>query len=81
MKFSDNQRALIATKEKALVDLLVVRRGAFSSEKHFKETVFEDFRIEEDDFYNLNLPLLKEIHQARPHSAIQHLIQCRENHE
>ncbi len=80
-KFSDNQQALIATKEKALADLLVIRRGAFTSKKHFKETVFEDLRIEEEDFYSLNLPLLKEIYQARPHSAIQYLIQCRENHE
>ncbi len=81
VKFSDNQHALIATKEKALTDLLVIRRGAFSSKKQFKETIFEDLRIEEEDFYSLNLPLLKEIYQARPHSAIQYLIQCRENHE
>lgn len=81
IKFSDNQQALVATKEKALADLLVVRRGAFSSKKHFKETVFEDLRVEEDDFHSLNLPLLQEIYQAQPHSAIQHLIQCRENYE
>jgi hypothetical protein len=81
IKFSDNQQALVATKEKALTDLLVVRRGAFSSKKHFKETVFEDLRVEEEDFHSLNLPLLQEIYQARPHSAIQHLIQCRENYE
>lgn len=80
-KFSDNQQALIATKEKALADLLVIRRGAFTSKKHFKETVFEDFRIEEEDFYSLDLPLLKEIYQAHPHSAVNYLIQCRENHE
>lgn len=80
-KFSDNQQALIATKEKALADLLVVRRGAFTSKKHFKETVFEDLRIEEDDFYSLNLALLKEIYQTHPHSAIKYLIQSREHHE
>lgn len=39
-----------ATKEKALSDLLVIRRGGFSSRKHFKETLFEDLRIEEEDF-------------------------------
>ena len=81
LKFSDSRQALIAMKEKALADLLVARRGAFSSKKHFKEIVFEDLRIEEEDFYSLDLPLLREIHQARPHSAIQYLIQCRENHE
>lgn len=80
-KFSDNQHALIATKEKALADLLVIRRGAFASKKHFKETLFEDLRVEEEDFYQLDLPLLKEIYKAKPHSAIQHLIQCRAEHE
>ena len=81
IQFSNHQQALMATKEKALADLLTVRRGAFASKKHFLETVFEDLRIEEDDLYSLNLPLLKEIHQAQPHSAIQYLIKCRENHE
>jgi len=81
MQFSENQQALMATKEKAFADLLVVRRGSFASKKHFKETIFEDLRIEEDDFYSLNLSLLNEIYQAHPHSAIQYLIKCREDHE
>lgn len=77
-KVSDKQQALIATKEKALADLLVLRRGSFSSKKHFEETLFEDLRIEEEDLASLNLEVLKEIYQARPHSAIKYLIQCRE---
>lgn len=77
IKFSDKQQALVATKEKALVDLLVLRRGRFSSKKHFKETLFEDLRVEEEDLESLNLDLLKEIYQAHPHSAINYLIQCR----
>jgi predicted transcriptional regulator of viral defense system len=81
IKFSDNQQALVATKEKAVTDLLVVRRGAFSSKKHLKETLFEDLRIEEEDFYQLDLDALEQIYQARPHSAIKLLIQCREHHE
>jgi hypothetical protein len=80
IKFSEKQQALAATKEKALADLLVLRRGGFSSKKHFKETLFEDLRIEEEDLDNLDLELLKAIYQARPHSAINYLIQCR-NHE
>lgn len=76
IKFSDNQQALVATKEKALSDLLVLRRGSFSSLKHFKETLFEDLRVEDEDLFSLNLELLQEIYEARPHSAIQYLIKC-----
>lgn len=79
INFSDNQHALFATKEKALTDLLVLRRGSFSSKKHFKETLFEDLRVEEEDFDNLNLELLEAIYLARPHSAIHYLIQCRKS--
>jgi hypothetical protein len=80
IRFSDTQQALMATKEKALADLLVIRRGGFSSKKHFCETLFEDLRIEEEDLENLNLDLLKEIYQARPHSAIHYLLQWRQAH-
>jgi hypothetical protein len=77
--FSDKQQALVATKEKALVDLLVLRRGGFSSKKHFKEILFEDLRVEEEDISSLNIELLKEIYQARPHTAVDYLIHCRES--
>jgi hypothetical protein len=77
-QFSDTQQALVATKEKALADLLVVRRGSFSSRKHFQETLFEDLRIEEEDISILDRDLLQLIYQSRPHSAIKYLIQCRE---
>jgi hypothetical protein len=80
VKFSDTQYARMATKEKALTDLLVLRRGGFSSRKHFEETLFEDLRVEEEDIMNLDLIQLNEIYQARPHSAIKYLIEYR-NHE
>ncbi len=80
IQFSDKQYALVASKEKALADLLILRRGAFASKKHFREVLFEDLRIEEEDLSSLDLNILKEIYQARPHSAIKYLIQCR-NHE
>lgn len=80
INFSDKLQAIIATKEKALADLLVIRRGSFSSMKHFKEVLFDDLRIEEDDLESLDLDLLKMIYQAKPHTAIKYLIQCR-NHE
>lgn len=78
LKLSNKQEALVATKEKALTDLLVLRRGGFSSRKHFKEILFEDLRVEEYDIDSLDLELLNAIYQARPHSAIKYLIQCRE---
>ena len=78
IQFADKQQALFASKEKALADLLVIRRGRFSSKKHFQETLFEDLRVEEEDLNSLDLALLKGIYEARPHSAIDYLIQCRE---
>lgn len=79
VQFSDTQQALFATKEKALADLLVLRRGRFSSKKHLRETLFDDLRIEQEDFYSLDLELLRTIEQARPHSAVAYLIQCRDS--
>lgn len=79
VQFSETQRALFATKEKALADLLVLRRGRFASKKHLEETLFEDLRIEKEDIQNLDLDLLKNIYEARPHSAIKYLIQCRKS--
>jgi hypothetical protein len=75
--FSPTQKALIASKEKALVDLLVVRRGHLSSFKQFKEILFDDLRVEEEDVYGLDLAQLKDIYHSHPHSAINYLIQYR----
>ena len=75
IKFSEKKQALIASKEKALADLLILRRGAFKSKKHFEETLFEDLRIEEEDLTSLNFALLNEIYLAKPHSAIYYLLQ------
>jgi hypothetical protein len=79
MNIAGKEQALFATKEKALTDLLVVRRGGFSSKKHFMETLFEDLRVEEEDLQSLDLGLLKEIYTAYPHTAVHYLIQCRES--
>ncbi len=76
--FSETQHALMATKEKAIADLLVLRRGRFTSKKHFQETLFEDLRIEEEDVKTLDLEALHAIYNVRPHTAIKHLIECRE---
>lgn len=77
VSFSKQQQALIATKEKALCDLLVVRRGKFSSLKHFKETLYEDLRLEEEDVQKIDLDDLKVIYKVYPHSAIKYLIEVR----
>jgi len=79
MNISDTRQSLFASKEKALTDLLTIRRGKLSSKKHLKEVIFDDLRVEEEDFDNLNLELLKMIYCARPHTAIKYLIQCRES--
>lgn len=75
LRFSDRQHALVATKEKALIDLLVLRRGSIRSAKHLKETLFEDLRVEENDINSFDLNLIEEINAAYPHSATKHLIQ------
>jgi hypothetical protein len=81
VQFSEVQQALIATKEKALADLLVLRRGGFSSKKHFREILFEDLRVEKEDLEKFDLQLLQEIHKTRPHSAVNYLIQVVGNYE
>jgi len=79
IRFSDRQQALIATKEKALCDLLVIRRGTFSSKKQFKKILFEDLRVEEEDIATLDLDALNQIYAAHPHTAIRYLIECRKS--
>ena len=74
-RFSDVQQALIATKEKALSDLLLVRRGSFTSLKQLKETLFEDLRVEEEDMKTFDRSHVAEIHHAHPHSASKYLLQ------
>jgi hypothetical protein len=71
---SEYQSYLIATPEKALIDLLIVRRGQVSKISELEEILFEDFRIEEDDLHQLNLTTIKTINASYPHTTINHLI-------
>lgn len=73
-QLSEYQSYLIATPEKALVDLLVVRRGQISTLSELKHLLFDDLRIEEDDIQKLNLPLLTKINTIYPNSTITLLI-------
>ena len=71
---AEYQNYLIATPEKALIDLLVVRRGMVSKASELEEILFEDFRMEEDDLRRLDLEQMRRINNAYPHSTITHLI-------
>lgn len=75
ISFSEKQSALIATPERAIVDTLIVRRGRSTSVKRMREILFDDFRFETCDIGRLNLTHLMDIHNTRPHSASQHLIE------
>ncbi|MFT4551814.1 MAG: hypothetical protein ACI9S8_000435 [Chlamydiales bacterium] len=78
VEISPYQKYLIATKEKALCDLLIMRRGRISSFKSICEILFEDFRIDEEDLEHFDLGLVKEINRQKPHSAIIYLIKVLE---
>jgi len=71
---SEYQSYLIATPEKALIDLLITRRGQVTKISELEEILFEDFRIEEDDLRRLSLEKMQRINQAFPHSTITNLI-------
>lgn len=75
LEFAPYHRTLIATKEKALTDLLIVRRGRCSSRKELKEILFEDFRIEAEDLVIMDRDRISMIYQAHPHSAVRYLIE------
>lgn len=72
-QFSEYEHPLIATPEKALTDMLTIRRGKISSMQQIEKILLEDLRIEEDDLLALDLKQVHEIHEASPHSAIYFL--------
>lgn len=78
-ELSKQQKILIASREKALCDTLVLRRGMIKSVSEVKAILFEDLRIDEEELLMLNLSLLKDIYQAYPHSAVQKLIAFLDN--
>ncbi|MBS0655872.1 MAG: hypothetical protein JSR46_08855, partial [Verrucomicrobia bacterium] len=71
--YGENENPFIATREKALTDMLTIRRGKITSEKHLQEILLEDLRIEEEDLLELDLERIQEIYQAYPHSAVYFL--------
>lgn len=75
VKQADGYSALIATPEKALVDLLMLHKENPSSPEELKRVLFEDLRIYEEGFYKLKIPVFQEILTSRPQSLIKWLIQ------
>jgi len=73
MSFSKYENPLIATPEKALADLLTIRKGKVGSMHQIEQILLEDLRIEEEDLRNLDLKQIKKIKDAFPHSAIHFL--------
>lgn len=71
--YGEHENPFIATREKALTDMLTIRRGKITSEKHLEEILLEDLRIDEEDLIQLDLERIQEIYQAYPHSAVHFL--------
>lgn len=71
--FSKYENPLIATPEKALTDVLTIRKGKATSIHQIEQILLEDLRIEEGDLLALDIKQINEIHAAFPHSAIYFL--------
>lgn len=71
---STYQSALIASKEKAIVDQLIIRRGKVTSLIELERIMFYDLRMEEEDLTTLNIDIIKHIISVRPHSAVVYLL-------
>lgn len=71
--FSEYENPMIATPEKALTDMLTIRRGKVTSVHQIKEILLDDLRMEEDDLCALDFKLVRQIQEALPHSAVHFL--------
>lgn len=65
-----NIHILMATPEKALYDILTLRRGKVKSVKEIREILTEDLRIDEEELHKLNKDKISEFLKIAPHSAI-----------
>ncbi len=70
---SKYQSALIATKEKAVADQLVIRRGKVTSLIELEKILFQDLRMEEEDLATLDVGVIDRIVLAHSHSALVYL--------
>lgn len=58
---SDDREALIASPEKALADLLYVRKIKISNEVELEQLLFEDLRLDSSQVLDLDVKMLTEI--------------------
>ena len=75
--------ALIASPEKALVDLLLYRKAKIKTCEKLKQVLIEDIRIDLDELAKLKTNILKEIAQACRSpliSILEKLIKETKNH-
>jgi predicted transcriptional regulator of viral defense system len=68
------QSAIIATPEKALTDLLAIRRGKCHSIAEMDRLLIDDLRLDSDQIRELDRTRLVKIHHARTHSATEYLL-------
>lgn len=81
IEHTEYQKGLIATPEKAVCDLLMLRRGKITSQMQLKEILYDDFRFEEDRILQLDRDRLKSIAVAYPHSSTKQLLIMVTKHE
>jgi hypothetical protein len=71
--FSEYENPLIAIPEKALTDMLTIRRGKVTSMRQIEQILLEDLRIEEEDLLTMDIKQIRKIQESSPHSAIYYL--------
>lgn len=71
--YAAHENPFIATPEKALTDMLTIRRGKITSMQQLEEILLHDLRIEEEDLMRLDRTLIQAIYKAFPHSAVHFL--------
>lgn len=74
-KFSEKHGALMATPEKALVDLLINRKENACTPVELKKILYEDLRIDPQGFKHLHTSMMKDILQSNQNMMVETLIQ------
>lgn len=74
IKISDNSGALMATPEKALIDLLIKRK---EKSKDLERVLFEDLRLDKEAFSKLSISTFQDIENIYPTPLIKKIIHLR----
>jgi hypothetical protein len=75
IQVSDYESALIATKEKALADLLYVRRIKVSTNGELEALLFEDLRLDEAGIKKFHIGVLEDIQKVGKNQTLALLIE------